>query len=166
MILKPLMRRLILSWFLTLSSAVYAEIYECIEKDGNKLFTDNLKTAKAKGCKAMNLGPPNTISAPATKAQSQGKSSATPTPSSFPRVDADMQRQRDQDRRRILENELSSEQKLLDQARKELAEQEAVRLGSERNYQRVLDRLEPYKKKVKLHEDNIASLKREMSGGR
>jgi Domain of unknown function (DUF4124) len=160
------MRSLILSAFLMLSSVVYAEIYECIEKDGNKLFTDNLKTAKAKGCKAMNLGPPNTVSAPATKAQSPGKSSATPTPSSFPRVDSDIQRQRDQDRRRILENELSSEQKLLDQARKELAEQEAVRLGSERNYQRVLDRLEPYKKKVKLHEDNIASLKREMSGGK
>ena len=75
------MRSLILIWFLMLSSAVYAEIYECIEKDGNKLFTDNLKTAKAKGCKAMNLGPPNTISAPAAKAQSQGKSAAAPTPS-------------------------------------------------------------------------------------
>ena len=77
-----------------------------------------------------------------------------------------MQRQRDKDRRRILEKELSSEEKLLDQARKELAEQEAVRLGSERNYQRVLDRLEPYKKKVKLHEDNIASLKREMASAK
>ena len=41
-----------------------------------------------------------------------------------------------------------------------------MRLGSERNYQRVLDRLDPYRKKVKLHEDNIASLQREMSGGR
>jgi hypothetical protein len=38
-----------------------------------------------------------------------------------------------------------------------------VRLGSERNYQRVIERLEPYKKKVKLHEDNIASLRRELA---
>jgi hypothetical protein len=41
-----------------------------------------------------------------------------------------------------------------------------VRLGSERNYQKVIERLEPYKKKVKLHEDNIASLKRELSATR
>ncbi len=38
-----------------------------------------------------------------------------------------------------------------------------MRLGSERNYQRVLERLEPYKKKLKLHEDNIANLKRELA---
>jgi hypothetical protein len=47
-----------------------------------------------------------------------------------------------------------------------LAAQEAVRLGSERNYQRVLDRLEPYKKKVKLHEDNIGNLRKELSSVR
>jgi hypothetical protein len=41
-----------------------------------------------------------------------------------------------------------------------------MRLGSERNYQRVLDRLEPYQRKVKLHEDNIANLRRELAGGR
>jgi len=39
-------------------------------------------------------------------------------------------------------------------------------LGSERNYQRVLDRLEPYQRKVKLHEDNIANLRRELAGSR
>ena len=38
-----------------------------------------------------------------------------------------------------------------------------MRLGSERNYQRVLDRLEPYKKKVKLHEENVNSLRRELA---
>ena len=70
---------------------------------------------------------------------------------------------RDNDRRRILEQELNSEQKLLDQAKKELGEQEAVRLGSERNYQRVLDRLEPFQKRVRLHEDNIANLRKELS---
>ena len=161
-ILKSLTRSLIVAWFLMLSSGLYAEIYECMEPDGNKLFTDNVKTAKAKGCKAMNLGPPNTVTVPASKPQ--GK--AVATPSNFPRVDTDTQRQRDSDRRRILEQELGNEERLLGQARKELAEQESVRLGSERNYQRVLDRLEPYKKKVKLHEDNVASLKRELAGAK
>jgi hypothetical protein len=150
-----------------LAPLVHADIYECVDPSGNKRFT-NIK-AEAKGCKVLNVSPVNTVpgtpvprSGPAAK--QQGK--ATPTPSSFPKVDADQQRQRDQDRRRILDNELSNEERLLAQARKELAEQEAVRLGSERNYQKVLDRLEPYRKKVKLHEDNVTSLKREMSGAK
>jgi multidrug resistance efflux pump len=81
-------------------------------------------------------------------------------------VDGGTQRQRDAERRKILDQEMAVEQKLLDQARRELAEQESQRFGSERNYQRVLDRLEPYKKKVKLHEDNIASLRRELNSTR
>ena len=137
-----------------------ADIYECLDANGNKRFT-NIK-AEAKGCKVLNIATTNTVPAPAT-AKLQGKAAATPTPPEFPRVDADTQRQRDTDRRRILQQEMSNEERLLDEARKELAGQESVRLGSERNYQRVIDRLEPYKKKVKLHEDNIASLKRELA---
>jgi hypothetical protein len=86
-----------------------------------------------------------------------------PRPADFPKVDGDTQKSRDSERRRILEQELGNEQKLLDQARKELGDQESQRLGSERNYQRVLERLEPYKKKVKLHEDNVANLRRELA---
>ena len=138
--------------------ALRADIYECVEPNGNKRFT-NIK-AEAKGCKVLIVAPTNTVPSP----RPQGKGAATP--SNFPRVDTDTQRQRDSERRRILEQELGSEEKLLAQARKELADQEAVRLGSERNYQRVLDRLEPYKKKVKLHEDNVASLKRELAGAK
>ena len=94
------------------------------------------------------------------------KASANATPASFPRVDRDTQQQRDSQRRRILEQELSQEQGLLEQAKKELAAQESTRLGSERNYQLVLDRLEPYKKKVRLHEDNVSNLRRELANAR
>ena len=66
-------------------------------------------------------------------------------------------------RRKILEQELANEESMLEQAKKALAEQESTRLGNERNYQRVLERLEPYKKKVALHESNIANLRKEMS---
>lgn len=143
-------------------SAAHADIYECVDPNGNKRFT-NIK-AEAKGCKVLNISAPNTMPAPPrSTARSQSSAASTPTPPAFPKVDADTQRQRDLDRRRILEQELSSEQRLLAQAKKELEEQEAVRLGSERNYQRVLDRLDPYKKRVKLHEDNVASLRRELA---
>jgi phage shock protein A len=77
-----------------------------------------------------------------------------------------VQQQRDGDRKKILETELINEEKNLQDAKRELAEQENTRLGSERNYQRVLDRIEPYQKKVKLHEDNIANLKKELANMR
>ena len=156
------MRNLALAGLLMLSPAVRGGIYECIEPNGNKLFTSDPKEAKAKGCRTMNLGPPNTVSGPA---KPQAKST-TPPPPGFPKVDKDTQKQRDNDRRRLLEQELASEEKLLAQAKKELAEQESIRLGSEFNYQRVLNRLEPYKKKVALHENNVANLKRELAGTR
>ena len=156
------MRCLFLACLLALSPALQAEIYECMEPSGSKLFTSDPKEAKAKGCKAMNLGPPNTVST----SKPQSKSVSTPTPKDFPKVDKDTQKQRDNDRRRLLEQELASEEKLLAQAKKELAEQESIRLGSEVNYQRVLNRLEPFKKKVALHENNVANLKRELAGTR
>jgi hypothetical protein len=78
------------------------------------------------------------------------------------RVDASTQRKRDDERRQILEEELAREQDALAEARRALAEQESIRSGDERNYQRVLDRLKPYQETVEMHEKNIASIKREM----
>ena len=156
------MRNLIVALLLAAfapAPALSADIYECVDPSGNKRFT-NIKS-EAKGCKLLDVPVPNTVPAP-PKPQAAGKA-AVATPQSFPKVEPNMQRQRDLDRRRILEQELSSEEKLLGQAKKELSEQEAVRLGSERNYQKVLERLEPFKKRVKLHEDNIASLRRELA---
>ena len=155
------MRFLLIGFLLAISPTVLrADIYECVDPSGNKRFT-NIK-AEAKGCKLLNVSVPNSVPAPKAPAP-KGSAAATPTPPAFPKVDADTQRQRDSDRRRILEQELANEERLLDQARKELTSQDAVRLGSERNYQKVIERLEPYKKKVKLHEDNIASLRRELA---
>ena len=157
-------------------SLAHAQIYECVDGNGNKRFTNI--AAEAKGCRVLNVGPTNPPPAPAPPASSApaqsataGKASparpsATPTPASFPRVDRETQASRDTDRRRILENELGNELQLLDFARKELAAQESQRSADERNYQRVLDRLEPYKKKVKQHEDNIAALRREIANVR
>jgi hypothetical protein len=150
-----------------ITSNARADIYECVDQNGNKRFTNI--ASEAKGCKVLNVGPLNTApSSPTTPAgkpavKSPARAPAQATPANFPRVDAQTQNQRDNDRRRILENELASEQKLLDEARRKLAEQESVRHGTERNYQRVLDRLEPFQKEVKRHEDNVANLKREMS---
>ena len=144
------------------SVPLHAEIYECADQDGNKRFTNI--AAEAKGCKVLNVGPVNTM--PPMASKTHAKAAATPTPANFPRVDPQTQQQRDGQRRRILEQELSHEQQQLEQARKALAEQEGTRSGSERNYQRVLERLEPYKNKVKVHEENVANLQRELANTR
>ena len=151
------MRLLLLSLLLLTPFAAAAEIYECVDPSGNKRFT-NVR-AEAKGCKLLDIGPFNTVPAPKPQARN------APGPANFPRVDADTQRQRDGDRRRILEQELANEERQLVAAQRELAEQQAVRASGEPT-QRALDRLEPYQKKVKLHQDNVESLKRELANVR
>ena len=142
-----------------LAVSAHAEIYECMDGSGNKRFT-NVKS-EAAGCKPMNLPPVSSV--PAPKPGAKPGDSRAATPGSFPKVDPSTQQQRDTGRRKILEQELANEESMLDQAKKALAEQESTRLGNERNYQRVLERLEPYKKKVALHESNSANLRKEMS---
>jgi len=144
---------------LAIAGPARADIWECVDSSGNKRFT-NVK-AEAAGCKPMNLPPVSSVPAPKPAAKGEAKPQAAA--GNFPKVDAPTQQQRDGERRKILEQELGNEQKLLDQAKKDLAEQEATRLGSERNYQRVLERLEPFKKKVSLHENNITNLRKELS---
>ena len=135
-------------------------LYECTSENGRE-FT-NIPRDKKK-CRVISVSPSSSAPAAPAAKSGGGKAASAPSPASFPRVDRETQQSRDSQRRRILEQELTSEQKLLEQAKKDLSEQEAVRLGSERNYQKMLDRLEPYQKKVKQHEDNIAALKKELS---
>jgi hypothetical protein len=91
---------------------------------------------------------------------------ANPSPAGFPKVDPATQKNRDGARRRILEEELSGEAKALAQAKTELTEQESIRNGDEKNYQRVLDRLQKYKDEVELHEKNVEALKKELSNAK
>ncbi len=131
-----------------------AEMWKCVDQDGNTRYT-NVK-ADAKGCKALNLEPINT--APATRAQQK--------PANFPSVDNDTQKQRDAGRRKILEQELAQEQQQLEAAKKQLAEQKDTRYGSEKNYARVEERLKPLEDQVKLHESNVESLRKEIANTR
>lgn len=133
-----------------------AEMWKCADQNGNTRYT-NVK-ADAKGCKALNLDPLNTV--PATRVRAQQR------PANFPGVDNDTQRQRDAGRRKILEQELTQEQQQLEVAKKQLAEEKDVRLGSEKNYARVEERLKPYEDRVRLHENNVESLRKEIGGAK
>ncbi len=147
-------------WVLLLATCIvpsaYAEMWKCTDTDGNTRYT-NVK-GDARGCKGLNLDPPNAASAPSRAAQLPQQK-----PANFPSVDSDTQRSRDAGRRRILEQELAQEQQQLDAAKKQLSEQRDVRLGAEKNYARVEERLKPYENTVKLHETNVESLRKEIA---
>ncbi|MEW5889309.1 MAG: DUF4124 domain-containing protein [Pseudomonadota bacterium] len=139
-----------------LPPAVSAQaLYKCIDDEGRVSYVDSKNKGSLKNCKLLSQDlPVSTISPPRAPAKAPGD---------FPKVDRETQRSRDSERRRILEQELATEQENLEKAKKELAEQEAVRLGGERNYQKVLDRLQPYKDKVALHERNIEAIRKELA---
>ena len=138
--------------FCAVSLPARGEIYECVDQNGTKRFTNIV--ADARGCKALNIGSvasaPAPQTAPAPKPQVRVPQAVT-TPASFPRVERQVQRERDNDRRRILEHELVQEEKLLADAQKELSQR--AHDGSDDSLQ----------KKVRLHATNVASLRKEIS---
>jgi hypothetical protein len=133
-------------------------IYKCVDEDGGTRFTNI--AAEAKGCQAVSMIPfekppaPTASSAPSTP-RPQSRAAPPATPANFPRIDRATQQARDSDRRRILEQELGLEQKLLEQARQELAADQGA--GSQQ------PRIEAQQKRVRTHEENVSSLRREIS---
>ena len=92
-----------------------------------------------------------------------GKSS-TPTPAGFPRVDADTQRTRDDMRRKVLTDELSAEEKLLADARRDYNSGAPTPLPEEQsNAAKYQDRVARLRQAVQLHERNIEALRKELA---
>lgn len=142
--------------------SAHAQIWECTEpQSGAKELNNDPASAKNKHCVRKNVGPFNTVPTPPRAAQPPAQRSAN-----FPSVDGDTQRQRDTDRRKILEQELSQEQQQFELAKKSLAEQKDIRLGGEKNFARVEERIKPYEARVRQHEINIENIKKELSNTR
>ena len=162
----PLATRLLVCAAFTAAGTAYAQqsgggtVWRCLEQDGKPHYTNIKKETEGKQQCTVVTREVSVVSAPA---QAPQRTAAARTPSDFPRVDRDTQRARDDGRRKILEDELSSEEKGLSDAKAKLAEQESLRNGDEKNYQRVLDRLKPYQDAVDRAERNVAALKRELS---
>lgn len=149
----------VLAW--SVSPVAADVIYHCVDERGHRSFS-NIPPIPSKNlkCTSMNMGG---ASAPAPSPKAAPKPAALPaTPAGFPKVEENVQKARDNDRRRILENELEAERNNLAQAKKALAEQAAVRPGDERNTPRGPERLQTYKDKVDLHERNIEAIQKEI----
>ena len=152
--------RPLLVWLLFALPAVpsLAETCKYLDKDGRTIYSNvPIKNARKIAC----FQPPPPVAA---ETPAPAPPVAQPVPDAGKtRVDSQTQRKRDDERRQILEEELAREQTALSEARRALSDQEATRLGDERNYQRVEERLKPYQEAVEAHERNIASIKREMT---
>ncbi|MCG2575427.1 DUF4124 domain-containing protein [Dechloromonas sp. XY25] len=143
---RSLLTLLVVAMPLTASAQT---IYKCVDASGGTVIANS---RIEKNCKAIVSGPENTL--PAPKARPAG-AAANPSPAGFPRVGEDTQKSRDGDRRHILEQELAGEQRNLEQAKKELAEQEAAKGGPS-------DRTAPYRDRVSQHERNIQAIQKEL----
>lgn len=129
--------------------AQVTEIYKCYDENGRPLYTSDKRDTRGRKCELVSREINVVPAAPAQKA--------------FPKETPKERASAKERQREILEKELASEQELLARAQKDLAAQEAVRSGDERNYARVLERLQPFKDSVETHQKNIEALRRELS---
>lgn len=137
--------------------------YRCVDSTGRSTYTNVNEEMGGKKCTVVSREV-SVVPVPAPAPARQG--TQTDAGKGAARVDAQTQRSRDEQRRLILQRELQDAEKQLAEARKKLAEQEATRGGDERNYQRVLDRLKPFQNEVRVAEDNVAAVRRELGNVR
>src|SRR6266850_7406486 len=131
------------------------EIFKCKGANGHWTYTNDRREAEKQKCEVVTR---QVNVAPATKAPSRSA-----RPGEFPKETAAERASARERQREILEKELVTEQAALGKARQDLAAQEAVRTGEERNYARVQERLQPYKDSIETHEKNIEALRRELN---
>jgi hypothetical protein len=141
-----------------LAAPARGDTFKCIDADGRATYTNMKDETRGKNCSVVMREISVVPALPPAR-----NAAANPSPAGFPKVDPATQKNRDGARRKILEDELSGEEKALAQAKTELTEQESIRNGGEKNYQRVLDRLQTYKDEVERHEKNVEALKKELS---
>ncbi len=136
-------------------------IWSCVDDQGHKVFQNNGLGTNCHRVDGVVATIPGTTSSPPRRV-------APPvpgvSPANFPRVDRDTQRLRDVDRRRILEDELRTEQDRLARLRSDfnngnprlLADETAASPGYRERIQRLVE-------DIQRSEGYIASLKREMA---
>jgi len=152
-----------------------ADIHRCTDADGLITFTDS-PSRKFKECTLLYRDsqgtPPAQRTGPGAGAPAQGQGQGTvrprtespaattrgnPGPENFPRVERGEQRDRDLKARQIVERELSNEQRLLEEARRQIATLGPA-IGD-----RPDPRLRESQNAVARHERNIAEIQRQLA---
>lgn len=132
MLAYAMKKALLLLPCLLAGTAMADTLYKCTDKASDTLLYTNQRVS-GRQCTIVS-------SVKSTSPAMTPRASATPSPAGFPRVSSDAQKARDGGRRTILEQELGTEQRNLDEARK------ANNIN-----------------KTQLHERNIAALQKEIA---
>ena len=127
-------------------------LWNCKDPAGRTTLTDQKADTVGKECRVVSEERVSVV--PATKARS---------PANFPKETSADRASSKAKQKDTIEKELTQEEAMLSDARKKLAEQEAIRTGDEKNYAKVIERLKPYKDTVEVHEKNVEALKRELT---
>lgn len=123
-------------------------VYKSVGPDGRVIYSDKPDPE----AKKMELPPMTTV--PGTKAPEADTSAGERQPSEA----------RKAAERADLEKRLAEAEAQLEAAREALAEQEGMRLGPEaRNYQKYLDRVQPYRDAVARQEQAVEDLRRQLA---
>ncbi len=125
-----------------------AEIYKHVDAEGHVTYS----STPAKGSKKIDLGPLNASPPPE-------RSRNIVSPSDFPKVDSATQKSRDNTRRKILEDELATEENLLADARQKLKDAEG-------NSETPAKKIKTLQEQVLFHEKNMDALKSEITNNR
>lgn len=153
------MKSALLIFFLFTASALPSLAQDRIYRCGNE-YTNNASVAKQRGCKTVEGGNVTIIQGTRPQAGSPGSTRAGPAP----RVDTNEQRARDADSRAILEAELRRAETRQAELVKEYNSGEPEKIGPEhRNHQKYLDRVSQLESSIARGENDIASLRRELS---
>jgi predicted transcriptional regulator len=157
-------RRLVVFLALALlQSVAWAETCKYLDSEGRVIYSNTPNSPPKGATKVKCFEDPSPKPAPANARNSDSKPASQDAKAKLPRVSDDTQKSRDDERRRILEQEIADETKQLAQAKEQLASQEAVRSGNERNYERFLERVQPYRDAVATHERNLEAIRREIA---
>ena len=127
-------------------------LWNCKDANGRTTLTNQKSDTTGKDCRIVQQERVTVV--PATRMKS---------PASFPKESPSDRAASKAKQKDTIEKELGQEQAMLADARKKLAEQEAIRTGDEKNYAKVIERLKPYKDTVEVHEKNVEALKRELT---
>ncbi|MBT9568823.1 MAG: DUF4124 domain-containing protein [Thiobacillus sp.] len=142
---------------LILVAPAQAEIYKYVDENGQVTFTDVYR----KGARRIDLpGAPAPLS-PGGKAPR--RASYNPSPADFPRIDAGTQKRRDDVRRQVLQDEIAGERRNADEARRQLALGERLQPGERASDASYLNRVNKLRATMQQHEQNIASIQRELA---
>ena len=142
---------------LILAAPAQAEIYKYVDENGQVTFTDVYK----KGAKRIELpGAPAPLPA---GGKAPRRASYNPSPADFPRIDAGTQKRRDDIRSQVLQDEIAGERRNAEEARRQLALGERLQPGERATDASYLNRVNKLRTTVQQHEQNIASIQRELA---